>query len=100
MHPAIRRYVWILQVGLVAAAALSTASFVNLTFEAIILPAFRGSTWVRSSAPRACDPAPMIDVAGLSRITGVSLDTFPKSDASGGLLRTSLRIKLLGTLLS
>jgi len=100
MHPAIRRYVWILQVGLVAAAALSAARFVNLTLEAIILPAFRGSTCASGSAPRAPDPAPMIDVAGLSRITGLSLDTLPRSDASGALLRTSLRVKLLGTLLS
>ena len=100
MHPAIRRYVWIALVLLVAAAALSAARLVNLTLEAILLPVSPGSPCASSSVPRAPEPAPAIDLAGLSRITGLPLETLPESDASGGTLRTSLRIKLLGTLLS
>jgi general secretion pathway protein C len=100
MHLAIRRYAWIPSVLLVAATALSAVRFVNLTLEAILLPAAPGSPCARSSVPRAPGPAPMIDVAGLSRITGLPLETLPERDASGGTLRTALRIRLLGTLLS
>jgi general secretion pathway protein C len=87
-------------VGLVAAAALLAARLVNVTLEAMILPASPGSLRASVSVPRTPDPAPMIDVAGLSRITGLSLDPVPNTDTSAGTLRTSLRVKLLGTLLS
>jgi type II secretory pathway component PulC len=36
MHPAIRRHVWVLQLGLIAAVALTAARLVNLTLEVLI----------------------------------------------------------------
>jgi len=100
MHPAIRRRVWILQLALVAAVALTATRLVNLTLEVLILPVGLRSTAARGSLPAPQDGAPILDVAMLSRITGLRAETAQESEVSGGAVRTPLGLRLLGTLRS
>lgn len=100
MHRAIRSNVWILQLGLVAAVALTAARLVNLTLEVLILPVPLRTTASRGSLPPPRDATPMLDAAMLSRITGLSVETVQESDGSGGAVRTPLGLRLLGTLRS
>jgi general secretion pathway protein C len=94
MDPAIRRCVWLLQVGMLTAAALFTARTLNLFVEASIAPP--APAWARSSGPPAKGLAPSLDVAGLARITGLPTKTVSESDD----VPATLRVRLLGTLLS
>jgi general secretion pathway protein C len=100
MHPAIRNHAWILQLGLVAAVALTAARLVNLTLEVLILPVPSQFPAARGPLPPPQDATPILDVAMLARITGLRVETTPKSDASGGSLRAPLGLRLLGTLRS
>lgn len=100
MHPAIRRYVWILQVALVAAVALAGARTVNLILEALIAPAPGHAAHASSSSPPERTSTPTLDLAALSRITGLPVETAQKTEDGEGPSRTDLRVRLLGTLLS
>jgi general secretion pathway protein C len=99
MHPAIRNHVWILQLGLIAAVALTAARLVNLTLEVLILPVPSRSTAARGSSPPPQDGTPILDVAMLSRITGLRVET-TQEDEGGEAARTPLGLRLLGTLRS
>lgn len=99
MHPAIRRYLWILQVTLVSVVALAGARTVNLILEALIAPGPPQSARA-SSAFSAGEPSPpTLDVAALLRIIGLPPETAQSEDGEGPS-RTDLRVRLLGTLLS
>jgi general secretion pathway protein C len=100
MHRVIRSNVWILQLGLVAAIALTAARLVNLTLEVLILPIPSRSTAARASLPPPRDATPMLDAAVLSRITGLPVETTEESEVKGGSVRTPLGLRLLGTLRS
>jgi len=100
MHRAIRSNVWILQLGLIAAVALTAARLVNLSLEVLILPVPSRSTVARGSLLAPQDRAPILDIAMLSRITGLHDETAQESDSSGGTTRTAPGLRLLGTLRS
>jgi general secretion pathway protein C len=106
MELVIRTYFWAVNLCFVALAALLAAKTVNLFFEAAIAPApsaptGRGTTRVaQSEAPAA------LDLPKLAQLTGLPLPV-PESDVeeqrpdmSSEPVRTSLRVKLLGTLVS
>ena len=106
MELVIRKYFWAVNLCFVALAALLAAKTVNLFFEAAIAPApsaptGRGTTRVaQSEAPAA------LDLPKLPQLTGLPLPV-PESDVeeqrpdmSSEPVRTSLRVKLLGTLVS
>jgi general secretion pathway protein C len=106
MELVIRKYFWAVNLCFVALAALLAAKTVNLFFEAAIAPApsaptGRGTTRVaQSEAPAA------LDLPKLAQLTGLPLPV-PESDVeeqrpdmSSEPVRTSLRVKLLGTLVS
>jgi len=106
MELVIRKYFWAVHLCFVALVALLAAKTVNLFFEAAIAPApsaptGRGTTRVaQSEAPAA------LDLPKLAQLTGLPLPV-PESDVeeqrpdmSSEPVRTSLRVKLLGTLVS
>ena len=106
MELVIRKYFWAVNLCFVALVALLAAKTVNLFFEAAIAPA--------PSAPTAREPtrvaqaqAPAtLDLPKLAQLTGLPLpvpeaeDEEQKPDMNGEPVRTSLRVKLLGTLVS
>jgi len=106
MELVIRKYFWAVNLCFVALASLVAAKTVNLFFEAAIAPA-PSAPAARGSARSATSEAPAtLDLAKLSQMTGLPLpapeteEDGPKPDMSAEPVRTSLRVKLLGTLVS
>ena len=106
MELVIRKYFWAVNLCFVALVALLAAKTVNLFFEAAIAPA--------PSAPTAREPTRVVqpqvpatlDLPKLAQLTGLPLpapeteEEEQKPDMSSAPVRTSLRVKLLGTLVS
>ena len=65
MNRAIRSNVWILELGLVAAVALTAARLVNLTLEVLILPVPSRSTAARGALPLPRSRTSILDAATL-----------------------------------
>ncbi|HZJ52760.1 MAG TPA: type II secretion system protein GspC [Myxococcaceae bacterium] len=106
MELVIRKYFWAVNLCFVALVALLAAKTVNLFFEAAIAPAPSASAG-RSTTRVAQTEAPAaLDVAKLAQLTNLPLpspeteEDSPRPDMSAEPVRTSLRLKLLGTLVS
>lgn len=106
MELVIRKYFWAVNACFVALIALLAAKTVNLFFEAAIAPApaatsGRGTTRVAQPEPPAA-----LDLEKLAQLTNLPLpkpeteEEAQKPDMSAEPVRTSLRVKLLGTLVS
>jgi len=106
MELVIRKYFWAVNLCFVALVALVAAKTVNLFFEAAIAPAPSAPTARGSGRALAQEPPATLDLAKLAQITNLPLpspethDEAPKPDMSSEPVRTSLRVKLLGTLVS
>jgi general secretion pathway protein C len=106
MELVIRKYFWAVNLCFVALAALLAAKTVNLFFEAAIAPApsaptGRGTTRVaQPEAPAALDLPKLAQLTGLPLPVPESDVEEQKPDMSAEPVRTSLRLKLLGTLVS
>jgi len=106
MELVIRKYFWAVNLCFVALVALLAAKTVNLFLEAAIAPAPSAPT-ARTVARSATREVPAsLDLPRLSQITGLPLPSpeveaaEQKPDMSAEPVRTSLRVKLLGTLVS
>ncbi|HEY3586215.1 MAG TPA: type II secretion system protein GspC, partial [Myxococcaceae bacterium] len=106
MELVIRKYFWAVNLCFVALVALLAAKTVNLFFEAAIAPAPSAQT-AREPARVAQQQAPAtLDLAKLAQLTGLPLpvpeaeEDEQKPNMNGDPVRTSLRVKLLGTLVS
>ncbi len=104
MELVIRKYFWAVNLCFVALVALLAAKTVNLFLEAAIAPApsapARGTTRTAQS-----EPAATLDLAKLAQLVNLPLPSAEvpeeqKPDMSAEPVRTSLRVKLLGTLVS
>jgi len=106
MELVIRKYFWAVNLCFVALAALLAAKTVNLFLEAAIAPApsapaARGTTRAaQSDAPTSLDLPKLAQLTNLPLPVAETEQDQPKPDMSSEPVRTSLRIKLLGTLLS
>ena len=92
----------LLDVGLVATTALLTAATVSLLVEAVIAPAGPPGEYAASRRSQPGPSADTLDLAQLSRLMGlpVSPDATRGIDPGRGAVRTRLRVRLLGTLVS
>ena len=106
MELVIRKYFWAVNLCFVALVALLAAKTVNLFIEAAIAPAPSAPAGRAGGRTVGQQPPATLDLARLAGITNLPLpapeshDDAPKSDMSAEPVRTSLRIKLLGTLVS
>lgn len=106
MELVIRKYFWAVNLCFVALVALVAAKTVNLFIEAAIAPAPSAPTARSGGRTVGQQPPATLDLPRLAGITNLPLpapeshEDAPKSDMSAEPVRTSLRIKLLGTLVS
>lgn len=106
MELVIRKYFWAVNLCFVALVALLAAKTVNLFFEAAIAPAPSAPTARTGGRPVSADVPATLDVAKLAQLTGLpppapeAESEEAKPDMSAEPVRTSLRVKLLGTLIS
>jgi general secretion pathway protein C len=106
MELIIRKYFWAMNLCFVALAALLAAKTVNLFLEAAIAPAAAAPASRMATRPATSQALASLDPVRLSQYTGIPLpppetgndDQVP--DLSSEPVRTSLRLKLLGTLVS
>jgi len=104
MELVFRKYFWVVNFCFVTLAALLAAKTVNLFLEAAIAPAPAAPSTRFPSRSAAPERRATLDLARLSQLTGIPLpvatEDEPKPDMSSEPVRTSLRVKLLGTLVS
>jgi general secretion pathway protein C len=104
MELVFRKYFWVVNFCFVTLAALLAAKTVNLFVEAAIAPAPAAPSTRFPSRSAAPERRATLDLARLSQLTGIPLpvatEDEPKPDMSSEPVRTSLRVKLLGTLVS
>ena len=106
MELVIRKYFWAVNLCFVALVALLAAKTVNLFFEAAIAPAPSATTSRGTTRVARADPPATLDLQKLAQLTGLPLpaaqaeEEVPKPDMNAEPVRTSLRLKLLGTLVS
>ena len=106
MELVIRKYFWAVNLCFVALVALLAAKTVNLFFEAAIAPAPSAPTARGTARVARADPPATLDLQKLAQLTGLPLpvpeaeEEAPKPDMNAEPVRTSLRVKLLGTLVS
>ncbi|HXX29588.1 MAG TPA: type II secretion system protein GspC [Myxococcaceae bacterium] len=106
MELLLRKYFWSVQLTGIALAALLAAKIVNLFIEASLAPAPAPPAAAVSARPAAAaEPPAALDAERLARLTGLTLPAEPspeegKADLSSDPVRTSMRVKLLGTLLA
>ncbi|MFP2957564.1 type II secretion system protein GspC [Myxococcus sp. 1LA] len=103
MAPFLRKHFWLVTTTFIALAMLLLPSTTNLLVEFAFTPSLEDTndahTSQRRSAPR---PHPSLNDVRLAKLTGLSLDP-RKQEAPGpsmASLNTSLRVKLLGTLVA
>jgi general secretion pathway protein C len=102
-----KRYFWTVNVLFVLLAALLAAKTVNLGVESALAPV-PALTGIKARGQAAPPPPPaLLSVEGLSRITGLPLPKpekvaaqEPAADPNAAPVRTSLPLKLLGTLVA
>lgn len=105
MELVIRKYFWAVNLCFVALVALLAAKTVNLFFEAAIAPAPAAPAREPTRVAQPQVPA-TLDLPKLAQLTGLPLpvpeaeEEEQKPDMNGEPVRTSLRVKLLGTLVS
>ena len=106
MELVIRKYFWAVNLCFVALVALLAAKTVNLFFEAAIAPAPSAPTGRGATRVAQGDVPAVLDLVKLAQLTNLPLpvaeaeDDVQKPDMSAEPVRTSLRLKLLGTLVS
>jgi len=106
MELVIRKYFWAVNLCFVALVALLAAKTVNLFFEAAIAPAPSPPTGRGSTRATQTEAPAALDLAKLAQLTNLPLPVAEaeveeqKPDMSAEPVRTSLRLKLLGTLVS
>jgi general secretion pathway protein C len=104
MELVFRKYFWVVNFCFVTLAALLAAKTVNLFLEAAIAPGPAAPSTRFPSRSAAPERRATLDLARLSQLTGIPLpvatEDEPKPDMSSEPVRTSLRVKLLGTLVS
>ena len=106
MELVIRKYFWAVHLCFVALVALLAAKTVNLFFEAAIAPAPSAPTGRGASRVAQAEAPAALDLPKLAQLTNLPLPVAEteveaqKPDMSAEPVRTSLRLKLLGTLVS
>ena len=106
MELVIRKYFWAVHLCFVALVALLAAKTVNLFFEAAIAPAPSAPTGRGASRVAQAEAPAALDLPKLAQLTNLPLpvaeteEEAQKPDMSAEPVRTSLRLKLLGTLVS
>ena len=106
MELVIRKYFWAVNLCFVALAALLAAKTVNLFFEAAIAPAPSAPTGRGTTRAAQVDVPATLDLPKLAQLTNLPLpvpeqeEEAQKPDMNAEPVRTSLRLKLLGTLVS
>jgi general secretion pathway protein C len=106
MELVIRKYFWAVNLCFVALVALVAAKTVNLFFEAAIAPALSAPTGRGTTRVAQAEAPAVLDLPRLAQLTNLPLpkpdtdEDTPKPDMSAEPVRTSLRLKLLGTLVS
>jgi general secretion pathway protein C len=106
MELVIQKYFWAVNLCFVALVALLAAKTVNLFFEAAIAPALSAPTGRGTTRVAQAEGPAVLDLPKLAQLTNLPLPTpesdeeAPKPDMSAEPVRTSLRLRLLGTLVS
>jgi general secretion pathway protein C len=106
MELVIRKYFWAVNLCFVALVALVAAKTVNLFLEAAISPAPTAATARGASRTAQSEVPAALDLPKLAQLTNLPLPSpeaeheEQKPDMSAEPVRTSLRVKLLGTLVS
>ncbi len=106
MELVIRKYFWAVNACFVALAALLAAKTVNLFFEAAIAPAPAANSGRGTTRVAQVEPPAALDLVKLAQLTNLPLpkaeteEDAQRPDMSSEPVRTSLRVKLLGTLVS
>jgi general secretion pathway protein C len=106
MELVIRKYFWAVNLCFVALVALVAAKTVNLFFEAAIAPALSAPTGRGATRVAQAEAPAVLDLPRLAQLTNLPLprpetdEETPKPDMSAEPVRTSLRLRLLGTLVS
>lgn len=106
MELVIRKYFWAVNLCFVALVSLLAAKTVNLFFEAAIAPAPSAPTGRSATRTAQAEPPAALDLPKLAQLTNLPLpaaqseEEVQKPDMNAEPVRTSLRVKLLGTLVS
>jgi len=106
MELVIRKYFWAVNLCFVALVALLAAKTVNLFLEAAIAPAPSAPAARGGERTAAADVPATLDLPKLAQLTNLPLpvpepqEDSAHPDMSSEPVRTSLRVKLLGTLVS
>jgi general secretion pathway protein C len=106
MELVIRKYFWAVNLCFVALVALVAAKTVNLFFEAAIAPALSAPTGRGATRVAQAEAPAALDLPRLAQLTNLPLpktetdEDTPRPDMSAEPVRTSLRLRLLGTLVS
>ncbi len=103
-----RRHFWIVNLAFIFLVAIFLARIVNVFVEARLAGLPKPKAVVASARPMAVRPRAAINAEKLSKLLGVPLPKEPevtaptevKVDLNAEPVRTSLRLKLLGTLIS
>jgi general secretion pathway protein C len=104
-----KRYFWTVHLLFIAVVAYMLARTVNVFVEGALL-ALPSSTGRSAAASQPADVVAMLDIEGLSRVTGLPVPApepevtlgggEPAVDMNSQPVKTSLRVRLLGTLLA
>lgn len=101
-----RRYFWLVNGAFILCVALIAARTVNLFTELALAPPISGAEASRSPTTTREEPRVALDGERLGKLTGLSYGkkdavvVEPPPDVATGPVRSSLRVKLLGTLVS
>lgn len=104
-----RKYFWTVHLGFILLVALLSARTANLFVESALLPVPSAQVAAAAQASRPFEPPPLLEAARLAALTGLKLPepepavvepTQPEADPNAPPVKTSLRARLLGTLVA
>jgi general secretion pathway protein C len=104
-----RKYFWTVHLGFILLVALLTARTTNLFVESALLPMPSAQVAAAPQSDRAFEPPVMLEAARLAALTGLKLPepepsvvepTQPEADPNAPPVKSSLRVRLLGTLVA
>lgn len=104
-----RKYFWTVHLGFILVVALLFARTTNFFVESVLLPVPSAQVAAAPQASRPFVPPPQLEAARLAALTGLKLPepepavvepTQPEADPNAPPVKTSLRVRLLGTLVA
>jgi general secretion pathway protein C len=104
-----RKYFWTINLVFLALVALIVARTANLFVEAKVTPVTTGQPVKAAQKPKAAEPLAQLQMERMARLTGLPIPEpepevrepqFQVADLNAAPVKSGMRVKLLGTLLS